>query len=123
MVRVECVDADEAGPARIRFDVSAGMLEMTFGGEPFEKADFDDLYNSLFAGGSDPALLARRQLALGISNALALSPRVITMTVLPSACSRRISPLAEARRSLSNHLGLPTRTFRSEIAASTPKPP
>lgn len=67
------------GATRIHVEVDADDMHMTFDGRPFKEADFEELYDALFGRADDPAVAARRHLALGLNAALGLDPRRIVV--------------------------------------------
>jgi hypothetical protein len=63
------------GATRLRFDIDADDMRLSFDGSPFTVEDFDQVYGSLLAAADTPVAAARRELALGLNAAMALNPR------------------------------------------------
>ncbi len=79
------------GATRIRFDIDSRDMRMQFDGRPFTADDFDDIYGAAFTRRLDHDVLARRQLALGVNSAMALTPSQITVESGDGSTGARLS--------------------------------
>ncbi|NVB43052.1 hypothetical protein G6O69_34840 [Pseudenhygromyxa sp. WMMC2535] len=67
------------GADRLVFEIDTDDMRLSFAGEVFTPAEFDDLYGSLFNDASGRRVDGQRQLALALNAAMGMNPKFITV--------------------------------------------